>query len=179
VRSLINRREGWHKLTVFDPMLAKAGGIIITTTKQKSQLPAEAMALTSDRQRRGAISALYRNGPPTQASPKKVLKRNKRPAAASLFALSVVESRPAMTAKQADMPAAVNMNALRRPRPSMRRTDSREKMAYSTPPMAAMRCERLGSRLNDSCRILLAYVDTMLMPESCWADWMKSAMATR
>lgn len=84
-----------------------------------------------------------------------------------------------MAAKQAAMPVAVNMKALRRPRPSMRNTESREHSAYSSPPMAAIKCDMPPSKSKDSWRILLAYVETMLIPESCCADWMKKAIATR
>jgi len=61
----------------------------------------------------------------------------------------------------------------------MSKTDRSEHSAYSNPPMAAIRCDVLVSRSNDSCRILLAYVETMLIPDICCAACMKTPMATR
>lgn len=151
----------------------------MTTTKQNNQLAALAKALACARHRRGAISALYRNGPPTQARPKKVLKRNRNPAAVSWQGRESVLWSPAMTAKQLDMPTVVHRKARRRPRPSMSNTDRSEHRAYSKPPIAAMRCDMPASRLNDSCKILLAYVETKLIPEICCAACMKTPMATR
>ncbi len=71
--------------------------------------------------------------------PKKVLKRKSKPAPASWFDRELVDSRIGMTMKQAAMPVAVHMNALRRPKPSIRNTERREQMAYSVPPQAAIR----------------------------------------
>jgi hypothetical protein len=140
-------------------MVANAGGMIMTTTKQKSQLPPDAIAFAWERQRKGAISALYKNGSPTQANPKRVLNRNRKPAPTSWQVLSVVLVRPPIMQKQQPIPKAVQKKDLRRPRPSMRNTETREQKAYSRPPIAATRCDRLGERSKDSCKILFAYVE--------------------
>jgi hypothetical protein len=66
---------------------------------------------------------------------------------------SLVLVRPAMTAKQIAMPLAVIMKDLRRPIPSMRRTERMEHSAYSRPPMAATKCDILELRLKDFWRI--------------------------
>jgi hypothetical protein len=44
-----------------------------------------------------------------------------------------------MRMKETVMPVEVRRKALRRPRPSIRKTESTEQMGYSAPPQAAMR----------------------------------------
>ena len=93
--------------------------------------------------------------------PKKVWKRKSKPAPASWLDRELVDSRIGMTMKQAAMPLAVHMNALRRPKPSIRKTERREQRAYSVPPQAAMRWDMPGLKSKLVERIWLAYVETL------------------
>jgi hypothetical protein len=111
--------------------------MVMTTMKQKIQLPEEAMALAWARTRRGAISAEYKNGPPTQANPKKELKTKRNAAPAICSVRPPVDKSAEMTTKESDIPAAVIMKIFRRPTRSMKRRERQEHMAYSVPTQAA------------------------------------------
>ena len=61
--------------------------------------------------------------------PKKVLKKNRTPAAANGQVLKPVERRIGITMNDAVMLIAVVMKAFLRPRPSIRRTEKMDEMA--------------------------------------------------
>lgn len=88
-------------------------------------------------------------------SPNQVLNKKRRPAPTKVLILWSVDKRTEMAMRVTAMSEAVMRNDLRRPRPSIKNTESSEQMAYSVPPQAVMRWLMPPSSWKDSCRIKL------------------------